>query len=238
MSATVTELRAEYEHASFVPVARPRLSWKVETDGRDWVQAYAELEFTQNGASQTHRAEGAESVFVEWPFAALGARASGELRVRVAGPDGQAGDWSSPLSLRSGFLAEGDWRASFIELADPLVRAEPFIARRRFTVRPGLRRATLFATALGSYQAEINGGQVDGQVLKPGWTPYESRIIHETTDVTEWLVEGQNVIGAPLRAHGSPRSTGFGRAPHPCTGSSQPSPPSSSSSTTTGRSST
>ena len=35
MSATVTELRAEYEHASFVPVARPRLSWKVETDERD-----------------------------------------------------------------------------------------------------------------------------------------------------------------------------------------------------------
>ena len=111
MSATVTELRAEYEHASFVPVARPRLSWKVETDERDWEQAYAELEFIQNGASYSHRVESAESVFVEWPFAALGPRGSGELRVRVAGPDGQLGAWSAPLTLKPGFLSEGEWRS-------------------------------------------------------------------------------------------------------------------------------
>ena len=33
-------------------------------------------------------------------------------------------------------------------------------------------RATLYATAVGVYQAAVNGTDVDDQVMKPGWTPY------------------------------------------------------------------
>jgi alpha-L-rhamnosidase len=196
----VAGLRAEYEHASFVPVTRPRLSWQVQTDEPNWVQSFAEVEYTHGAISTTHRVDGSESVFVEWPFEALAPRSRGHVRVRVrvAGPDRSPGEWSAPLLLRAGFLGEGEWRASFIALAEPDARAEPFLARRRFAVRPGLRAATLYATAQGTYQAEINGAPVDAQILKPGWTPYDSRLIHETTDVTDWLVEGSNVIGATV----------------------------------------
>jgi alpha-L-rhamnosidase len=65
-------------------------------------------------------------------------------------------------------------------------------------VREGLAKATLFATAHGVYQAEINGTEVDDQILKPGWTAYTDRLNHETTDVTALLAPGANAIGVWL----------------------------------------
>ena len=35
-------------------------------------------------------------------------------------------------------------------------------------------------------------------MLKPGWTPYEHRLLHETTDVTALLVDGENAVGVAL----------------------------------------
>ena len=44
------------------------------------------------------------------------------LRVRVTGNDGVTSDWSEPLRIRAGFLAEGEWVATPIGLAEPVGR--------------------------------------------------------------------------------------------------------------------
>ena len=75
---------------------------------------------------------------------------------------------------------------------------QPGQLRYEFTVGQGLAKATLFATAHGVYQAEINGTEVDDHVLKPGWTAYADRLNHETTDVTALLQAGANAIGVWL----------------------------------------
>ena len=46
-------------------------------------------------------------------------------------------------------------------------------------------------TALGVYEAELNGRRVGGFVLAPGWTSYDHRLQVQTYDVTELL------LGAP-----------------------------------------
>ena len=56
----------------------------------------------------------------------------------------------------------------------------------------------LRATAHGIYEAFVNGARVGDQELTPGWTAYRSRLQVQTFDVTELLVEGDNVIGALL----------------------------------------
>jgi hypothetical protein len=56
----------------------------------------------------------------------------------------------------------------------------------------------IYATAHGVYQASVNGTEVDDQILKPGWTTYQSRLVHETTDVTGLLVAGKNALGVAL----------------------------------------
>ncbi|MGV8845918.1 family 78 glycoside hydrolase catalytic domain [Tessaracoccus sp.] len=196
MSTVVTPPRLEYgdSRAGSVPVPRPRLTWTTHTDERDWRQVRAEISVSRATGSETASVEGDASVFVAWPFTDLCPREDAEIRVRVH--DGQRWSaWSEPTFCIASFLAEGEWRANLIALPEPGRAAQPLRARREFHVREGLSRATWYATAHGVYQASFNGQQVDDQILKPGWTPYQYRLIHESTDVTDMLTVGRNAVG-------------------------------------------
>ena len=197
MTLVVSSLRAEYRSDSpVVAVPRPRLSWKTVATATDWFQAAAELEWTAGGATSSVTIAGPDSHLVDWPFADLAPRARGRLRVRMTGTDGEISEWSDPLDVVAGFLGTGEWTARFIGLRSPEQVAQPMLARSTFTVEKGLVAATLYATAHGVYQAEVNGEPVDAEILKPGWTPYQWRLVHETTDITALLRAGKNAIGA------------------------------------------
>jgi alpha-L-rhamnosidase len=60
------------------------------------------------------------------------------------------------------------------------------------------RRALLQITALGLFEAEINGQRVGADVFAPGWTDYHTRVYYHTYDVTSLLHPGENVIGVIL----------------------------------------
>jgi alpha-L-rhamnosidase len=68
--------------------------------------------------------------------------------------------------------------------------------RRELVVGPGLRRATLRATALGILVSSVNGHRVGDDVLAPGWTSYRHRVDLRAHDVTALLAEGPAVLGA------------------------------------------
>ncbi len=198
----VRRFSAEYRtDTPFVAHPRPRLSWVTATDSADWQQTRAELRLTRGGTSESALLESAESVLVEWPFGAIAAGEAVDVQARVTGNDGGTTEWSAPLTLVGGFV-DGPWQAAAIGLPVPAGAdtplGQPGQLRHEFTVRDGLAKATLFATAHGVYQAEINGTEVDDQVLKPGWTAYADRLNHETTDVTELLQPGGNAIGVWL----------------------------------------
>jgi alpha-L-rhamnosidase len=168
----------------------------------------AELAWDDGTATTNFQVEGDASVLVEWPFAALTSRQRGRLRVRVQGVDGWT-DWSEPHPVTADFLDDGEWQAAFIGLPEPERSAQPVLLRHEFEVGSGLVRATLYETALGAYSAEVNGVPVDDQLLKPGWTPYQYRLIHETIDVTDLLRSGRNAIGIALTGGWYTESYGF-----------------------------
>ena len=58
--------------------------------------------------------------------------------------------------------------------------------------------ARLYVTALGLYEARLNGRRVGDGFLTPGWTDYARRIPYQAYDVTGLLAEGDNVLGAIL----------------------------------------
>ena len=72
--------------------------------------------------------------------------------------------------------------------------------RRPFPLGGGVRRATLYATARGVVELELNGARVGDSVLAPGWTDYRERIEYAAHDVTELVRDGDNVLGAILGA--------------------------------------
>ncbi|MBR4333951.1 MAG: family 78 glycoside hydrolase catalytic domain, partial [Clostridia bacterium] len=61
------------------------------------------------------------------------------------------------------------------------------VFRRVFAAEKPVEKAGLQITALGVYEAELNGKRVGKFVLAPGWTSYEHRLQVQTYDVTELL---------------------------------------------------
>ncbi|HRJ73205.1 MAG TPA: family 78 glycoside hydrolase catalytic domain, partial [Terrimicrobiaceae bacterium] len=70
------------------------------------------------------------------------------------------------------------------------------LLRKPFTVRKGLRRATLFSSALGCYEVSLNGLRIRDEQLAPGWTIYDKRVLYQTYDLTAQLRAGENMLGA------------------------------------------
>lgn len=66
---------------------------------------------------------------------------------------------------------------------------------RAFSVTKKVKRARLYATALGVYDVHINGQRVGDLYDAPFWTSYTQRVEYQTYDVTELLKE-QNGICA------------------------------------------
>jgi alpha-L-rhamnosidase len=197
MTSVVDSVRVGYQPGGNVGVPSPRVSWVTVSDVPGWRQSGAELVWDDGTGSASATVEGDASVLVEWPFPALSPRRRGTLKVRVEGPDGWS-EWSAEQHLVATFLGDDEWTADFVGLPEASGEGQPFLLRHEFDVEPGLVRATWYATALGVYEAEVNGTVVDDQFLKPGWTPYQHRLVHETTDVTGLLAEGRNAIGVAV----------------------------------------
>ncbi|WP_084105812.1 family 78 glycoside hydrolase catalytic domain [Demequina sp. NBRC 110056] len=185
--------------------ARPALTWRVETDEVGWRQARAEIRLERDGAVTVAALDGASSVAVAWPFEPLAAYDSVTIAVRVQGASARWGPWSDAVAVRTGPLSGADLRYEFVTAPDSPA-AEPdlaaprptFRARTTVVVREGLVSASLTTTALGVYDAVIDGTPVSDEVLAPGWTSYDDRVLFQTSDVTAALAPGVHVLGAEV----------------------------------------
>jgi alpha-L-rhamnosidase len=73
----------------------------------------------------------------------------------------------------------------------------PFL-RKSFTLAKPVKKATIYATALGIYELSLNGQRVGDHILAPEWTDYSKRLRYQAYDVTSQLASGDNVLGAQL----------------------------------------
>lgn len=195
MTATIRTLRAELrDDVAWVATARPRLSWTVETSENAWTQHSVDLRCGRESVTITSP----DSALVPWPFTELSAGESREVSVRVRATSGTDTGWSAPCRIDAGFLADGEWMAQPIGLADPSREAQPALVRAAFMIDRPVTRALLFWTALGVAEPQINGAAVSEDVLSPGWTAYRDRLVHETVDVTALVREGENVLTATI----------------------------------------
>ena len=70
--------------------------------------------------------------------------------------------------------------------------------RKPFELKSSIQRAVLYASALGLYDAHINGQRVGDHILAPDWTDYRKRVRYQAYDVTSLLKPGNNALGALL----------------------------------------
>jgi alpha-L-rhamnosidase len=69
--------------------------------------------------------------------------------------------------------------------------------RRFFEAKKAVKRAFLRVTALGIFDAYINGERIGEEELKPGWTDYRVRVFEFEYDVTA-LIGKKNVFTAAV----------------------------------------
>ena len=77
-----------------------------------------------------------------------------------------------------------------------------------------LKKATLSASAIGVYVAELNGARVGHAVLTPGWTSYKHRVQVQTYDVTDLLRAGENRLSIGVGQGWAVGCIGYGRDNH------------------------
>lgn len=131
-----------------------------------------------------------------WPTSPLSSREVVYVKVCATGQDSSRTNWAS-LVIEAALLERSDWVARLI--SGPVQNRDepkrPFRVRKSFSCSKG-GPARLYATAHGIYQVEINGKVVGDELLAPGWQSYDHRLHYQTFDVSSYLVDGENVIGA------------------------------------------
>ena len=197
-----------------------RLSWVLEGAGTGRAQRAYQVLVTPEapGASavwDSGRVESAGTADIAYAGTPLTAGGRYSWKVQVWDEAGAASGWSDPARFEVELDRTSGWHAFWIRPGrsgrratppsgpgpvDPVARAltpAPYL-RRPFTVDQPVTSARLYLTALGLYEARLNGRRVGDEFLTPGWTDYTQRIAYQTYDVTGLLNQGDNVLGAIL----------------------------------------
>ena len=108
--------------------------------------------------------------------------------------------------------AVGEWMESFFETGTDAWSARwitgdykvnkkvryPVDCFRKCFHTAGVKKARLYITACGLYEAKLNGQQAGDFVRAPGITDYRRRVQYQTYDVTDLLLDGKNELTVQL----------------------------------------
>ena len=61
------------------------------------------------------------------------------------------------------------------------------VFKKTWTIGKKIKHADLYLTALGVYEARLNGARISDYVLAPGWTTYQKRLQYQQYDITDIL---------------------------------------------------
>jgi alpha-L-rhamnosidase len=216
----VSELRCEnLSNPLGIDKIQPTLSWQISSPRRNTYQSAYEIRVSSSVASlnkatiwNTGKVQSDQSVFVKYRGQPLESGKTYFWQVRVWDGQNKASDWSSAAHWQAGLLKASDWKAKWIQVGykeDTINQASPLF-RKEFKTGRKLQSATAYITALGLYEATINGKRIGDAYLTPGWTSYSKRLQYQQYDVTALVKEGNNALGVMLGSGWYRGFIGFG----------------------------
>ncbi|WP_142785507.1 alpha-L-rhamnosidase [Changchengzhania lutea] len=217
MPLKIDELRTEYRKNPLgLDIPIPRFSWVLIGEGRNRTQtSYRILIATSKENLLKNTAD-------VWDSGKISSNATNQIvydgvllesnttyhwKVKVWDETDRESEWSEPAFWSMGLLKFSNWKGAFIghdvghntlDKYDSLYLPPARYLRKPFVLNKKIKKATVYATALGLYELHINGKKVGDANFLPGWTDYDKRLYYQTFDVTDSLLEGENVIGAVI----------------------------------------
>lgn len=198
------DLRVEYRtNPVNVFTAKPRFSWKIQSDKRNLLQAGYNIEVAEDSGFarpvwNSGNVSSGESHLVEYGGTQLKSSSCYYWRLKVMGNQGEESPWSETAVFQTTLLSNSEWQAAFISAEDETsdgMGSCAYLLRREFSAPGKIKRAKLYASAKGMFIAYINGERVGDDVLSPGWTEYRQRILFQTYDITPAITAGVNALG-------------------------------------------
>ncbi len=201
----ISHLRCEYRvNPLGVETPSPRLSWTLESDRPGARPTAYRIVVSDAQTGETHWDSGkvasARTFHIEYAGPALERERRYRWKVQVWDDHDHPTAWSEEGWWEMGLEPGAPWPARWI--ASPLEKdgspSPSPVLRREFRVKAPLREARLYITALGLYEAWLNGRRVGEDLFTPGWTSYSKQLQYQVYDVTPLLREGRNALGAIL----------------------------------------
>ena len=189
-------LRVEYlKNPIGIDIVKPRLSWNCE-DGIKQT-AYQIVASDESGRKiwNTGKVNSNQMVHIQWTGPVLKSRDKVNWKVCLWDEKNVQGEWSEESSFEIGLLDKEDWKAKWITGNYKINKKERYPVdcfRKTVHISKPVKKARLYATACGIYEACFNGVKAGEFCLAPGLTDYRKRVQYQTINVTSLLNEGEN----------------------------------------------
>lgn len=204
------EIKVNYMKEPCGVEENPQFGWILEADGRAVRQTGFRLQIAGDKdfkglVFDSGKVESEESAHVYAEGFQMRPLTRYYVRAKVWDNRGEESLWSDASSFVSACLnggTEQDWRGGFITAEEPgdEKSAKACYVRKEFHSARPLRSAYMVSSACGVYQLWINGKRVGNDEFSPGWTSYKNRILYQIHEVTDYLRDGKNRIGALVGA--------------------------------------
>ena len=181
-----------------IDIDRPRLFWNCE--GGLLQSAYQILAADDAGTPlwDSGKVKSA-SMRAEWAGEAVKPRTKVLWKVRLWDENDAPGAWAE-ASFETGLPKKAPWAARWIsgDYTPKKKLRYPVDCFRRVFTAANVKKARLYISACGLYEARLNGEKVGDFVLAPGYTDYRKRVQYQTYDITGLLQDGENLLTVQL----------------------------------------
>ena len=204
-------MRCEYlKNPLGIDEIRPRLSWEIVSERRDVKQTAYRITAASSAGQlkegtgllwDSGKQESEQSIHIEYKGRTPESRQRIHWQVQIWDNHGNDAVSSETAWWEMGLLDTALWKGKWITQPwenDREKSARCAYFRKPFTIEKSVKSARIYSTCLGLYELELNGRKVDDQLFTPGWTNYRKRLQYQVYDVTDQLVNGENLIGSIL----------------------------------------
>ena len=183
-------LRCEYLFNPIgIDIQKPRLMWNSEGGVRQTAYQIVTEQWDSGKVESS-------SMLAVYPTL-LRERERVNWRIRLWDENGEPGEWSEAFFE----MGISSWQAQWITgnyTVNKKLRYPVDCFRKSFAVEKRVKKARLYITACGLYEARLGGKRVGDFIMAPGYTDYRKRVQYQTYDVTGMLSEGENELTVQL----------------------------------------
>ena len=182
----------------------PNFSWKINCDCYDLKQTHYQIKVStdkfdseKNLIWNSGKIESSNSIRIKYNGSSLKYDTNYYWQITIWTNKNNSSIKSNISSWSTGLMEKRNWKKKWIAVEDKDNTKKnsnsPYFIND-FVIKKKIKKANLYITSKGMYEAYINGNKVGDFFLTPGWTSYNNRIQYQSFDVKN-LINKYNRLG-------------------------------------------